>query len=153
MAYSPKYISESDIPVQIPDDFTSQEKLDAIELAESIIELDLNEGKQLDTVLTVHKAAVKQRATCELVKGTESNDDVALGDLDDSGRTKSQYANDSFCKHYEVLKEKIKIATEAADSGSYVYNTSKSERRKQIEDALEDIEVDLDEEFARRESW
>lgn len=134
MSYSPKYVTLAQIPVQVPDDFNESEKRDAIEMAEVSIELDLNDGAELSTEALataghIIETAVKQRATCELVKGTEDNDDVALTDLDDSGSTKSDYAQESFCDKYDKLIDKIEdsglLADEAegADDSPYVYNT------------------------------
>jgi len=134
MTYSPQYIALDDVPVQVPDDFTQDEKRDAIEMAEVNIELDLNDGAELSSEALavaghIIETAVKQRATCELVKGTEDNDDVALTDLDDGGSTKSEYAQDSFCDKYDELIDKSEDSgvradeAEGADDSPYVYNT------------------------------
>lgn len=149
MAYTPKYISEADVPVQIPDDYSSAEKQDAIEIAESMIELELSDGGSLNTVSVAHKAAIKQRATCELAKGAEDNDDVALGDLDDGGQTKFNYAHEAFCKTYGIIVDKIQAHIDTDSQGVFVYNTQKSEKRDEWEDLLEEIDVDLSEDFAR----
>lgn len=109
MVYSPKYLSLDDVPVrQVPDDYTDREKTDALELAEASIELDVYNGEkipaedQIPQVLT----AVKQKATCELVKGSEDPTSTKLGDLSDQGTNKSDYAN-TFCDAYDGLVDKI----------------------------------------------
>lgn len=109
MAYSPKYVSLQDVPVrQVPDDFDDSEKEDAIEFAESSIELDVYDGEQLPREDQVPQVltAIKQKATCELVKGAEDPTSTKLGDLSDQGTNKSDYAN-TFCDAYDELVGKI----------------------------------------------
>lgn len=133
MAYSPKYINVDDIPVQIPDDYSNSEKLDAIEFAESSLELDLNDGNAIpdgkDT--SVMRAAVKQKATCELAKGAEHPDDTALTDLSTTGSNKADYAAEAFCDRYDELIDKIldsdqleEIGLEGESTDPLVYSTS-----------------------------
>jgi len=109
MAYSPKYVDTTEIPVQIPDDYSDQEKLDALEYAETVAELDLFNGEEIRPELQSSRltAAIKQKATCELAKGSEHPDDVALGDLDDTGSTKVDYSTEAFCERYEELVDAI----------------------------------------------
>lgn len=152
MTYSPRYISVDQVPVQIPDDYDQSEKIDAIELAESLLELELNDGRKIDTVTTVHEAAIKQRATCELAKGAEDPDDVAISDIRDDGSNKSDYAHVAFCDHYSELKSKIQAFMDSSESGPYVYNTAKSDDQIEWENLEEDIDVDWSEDFARPDS-
>jgi len=102
MSYSPRYVSIHDIPVQIPDDYTDSQKEDALEYAESSLELDLNNGEVIppEDQITIMESAIKQLATCHLAKGAEDPNDVTLGDIEDAGDTKVEYAN-SFCDQYE----------------------------------------------------
>lgn len=154
MAYSPKYLdSLDDVPVQVPDNFPQQDKEDAVELAESLIEIDLEEGDGLSTVSQVHKVAIKQRATCELVKGANDPDDATIGDIQDDGTTKSEYAHESFCDHYEQLVGKIRVFMEEDTGGTFVYNTSKSEDRKDWARFEKDIDIEWYEDATQRESW
>lgn len=133
MAYSPQYIQVDDVPVQIPDDYEDYEKLDAIEFAETSLELDLNDGKQIpsDKATSVMRAAVKQKATCELAKGAEHPDDTALTDLSTTGANKAEYAAEAFCNRYDELIDKIldsgvleEIGLEGESTDPYVYTTS-----------------------------
>jgi hypothetical protein len=134
MAYSPKYVSFEQIPVQIPDDYTIREKSSALEFAESSIELDLNDGKQidqdtLDAARTMIQSAIKQKATCELAKGAEHPDDVALTDLSSTGANKVEYAAEAFCDRYDELVEKIRRSgilgeDSDGDTSPFVYSTS-----------------------------
>lgn len=132
MAYSGKYVDVDDIPVQIPDDYSQREKQDALELAESALEADVNDGHDIsdEDVNVLIQSAIKQRATCELAKGSEHPDDASLGDLADDGTTKSDYAADSFCSTYDDLVDKIlQTETWAGTGGTatepYVYTTKK----------------------------
>jgi len=133
MAYSPNYVQVDDVPVQIPDDYEDFEKLDAIEFAETSLELDLNEGDVIpsDKVTSVMRAAVKQKATCELAKGAEHPDDTALTDLSTTGADKAEYAAAAFCNRYDELISKIldsdqleKLGLEGESTDPYVYSTS-----------------------------
>lgn len=134
MAYSSKYVDLSEVPVQIPDDYSTQEKVDAIEFAESSIELELNDGQSFEKNVLDGPAgfsirsAVKQKATCELAKGAEHPDDTALTDLSDTGADKADYASDAFCDRYDELVEKIQysdiLGEESEGSNSpFVYST------------------------------
>lgn len=133
MAYSPNYVQVDDVPVQIPDDYEDFEKLDAIEFAETSLELDLNEGDVIpsDKVTSVMRAAIKQKATCELAKGAEHPDDTALTDLSTTGADKAEYAADAFCNRYDELISKIldsdqleKLGLAGESTDPYVYSTS-----------------------------
>lgn len=132
MAYTPRYVSVGEIPVQIPDDYSQQEKLDAIEFAEAAAELDLKDGKQFadDELSPNIMVAIRQKATCELAKGAEHPDDTALTDLSDTGADKADYAENAFCQRYEEIIDKIQQTDKFADEGGspqspYVYSTSK----------------------------
>jgi hypothetical protein len=131
MAYSPKYVNLEEVPVrQVPDDFDKSEKEDALEFAESSLELDLYDGETIPEEKRVSQvvAAVKQKATCELVKGAEDPTSTKLGDLADDGSNKTDYAN-SFCDRYDEIVEKINESELLGeDSGQltspYTYSTS-----------------------------
>lgn len=135
MAYSSKYIDLTDIPVQIPDDYSDKEKGDALEFAESSIELELTEGQAIEQSTLngpagfAIRAAIKQKATCELAKGAEHPDDTALTDLSDTGADKADYAAEAFCDRAQELIDKIQrsgVLGEDADGSTspYVYTTS-----------------------------
>lgn len=133
MAYSPKYVDVFDIPVQIPDDYSQEQKEDALEAAEASLELDLNDGETIpsDEVTPPMVTAAKHKATCHLAQGAESPDDVTLGDVDDSGTTMSEYAQ-SFCDHYDELVNKMLDANILSDvdgesTAPYTYSTEKPE--------------------------
>lgn len=146
MTYQPKYIGLTDIPVQIPDDYSDSEKRDAVEFAESMLELDVNDAatiKQTD-VTPYHTTALKQLATSELAKGAEDNDDVALQDLEDGGTTKSQYSRDSFKSRYEDIVTGIRKAVNSQSTGVYVRNTTASENWYDWDKYFDDTDFDLD---------
>lgn len=135
MAYSNKYVELAEIPVQIPDDYSEKEKGDALEFAESSIELELTEGEAISQEVLdgaagfAIRSAIKQKATCELAKGAEHPDDVALTDLSDTGADKADYAAEAFCDRYQELVDKIQDSAVLGDDASgstspYVYSTS-----------------------------
>lgn len=129
MAYSPRYVGRTEIPVQVPDDYSDREKNAALEFAESSIELDLNDGEVLesDSVTPMVKSAIKQKATCELVKGADDPNSVKLGDISDEGTNKSDYAQ-TFCDRYDELIGKLLESGLFDESTSaFVYSTSKPE--------------------------
>lgn len=129
MTYSPRYVDRTEIPVQIPDDYDEREKNAALEFAESSIELDLNDGEALEEadVTPMVRAAIKQKATCELAKSAEDPNSVKLGDLTDEGTEKIDYAQ-SFCDRYDELVGKLLESGLFDESTSpYVYTTRKPE--------------------------
>lgn len=131
MTYSPKYVELSDVPVrQVPDDYDDDEKEDALEFAETSLELDLYDGETIpeDKRIPQVVAAVKQKATCELVKGAEDPTSTKLGDLADDGSNKTDYA-ESFCQRYDEIVGKINdsgiLGPESGQSTDpYIYTTS-----------------------------
>jgi hypothetical protein len=129
MAYSPKYVNLEEVPVrQVPDDYDKSEKEDALEFAETSIELDINDGATIEPEDRVQSvvAAIKQKATCELVKGAEDPTSTKLGDLSDDGSNKTDYAN-SFCERYDEIVDKINnsgVIGEDQSTAPYVYTTS-----------------------------
>jgi len=73
-------------------------------------------------------SAVKQKATCELAKGAEDPDSVALTDLS-SGSGQSDYATDAFCDRYDEIIMKIEKSSllgdeTGGDISPFVYTTS-----------------------------
>jgi hypothetical protein len=131
MAYSPKYVSLEEVPVrQIPDDYDKSEKEDALEFAEASIELDVYDGESIPAEDQIPQviAAIKQKATCELVKGAEDPTSTRLGDLQDGGTNKQDYAM-SFCDRYDEIVEKINdsgiLGEESGQTTDpYIYTTS-----------------------------
>ena len=128
MTYSPKYIGYEEIPVQIPDEYSKKEKGMALELAESSLELDLNDGSEISqsNFTSMMSAAIKQKATCELAKGADDPNDVTLGDLSDDGTTKQDYS-EIFCDRYDEIIGKLINAgvLEGGETNApYTYTTS-----------------------------
>lgn len=125
MAYSPRYVERHEVPVQIPDDYNEREKNAALEFAEASIELDVNDGETLpeEDVTPLVKSAIKQKATCELAKGADSPDSTKLGDLNDDGSNKVDYAQ-SFCDRYDEIVTKL-LSTDmfGESTDPYVYST------------------------------
>lgn len=147
MSYEPKYVTLGDIPVQIPDDYDPKEKRDALEYAETIFEVDINDGEAFSEseITPVHEAAIKQKATCELAKGSEHPDDVALADLEDSGNTKVDYSIQAFCNRYDEIVGKIRDFIESETTGPYVYTTSPSDNWEEWEELQDQLDLPLEE--------
>ena len=128
MSYSPKYVGYDEIPVQVPDEYSKKEKGMALELAESSLELDLKDGATISDseFSSMMAAAIKQKATCELVKGADDPNDVTLGDLSDDGTTKQDYS-EVFCDRYDEIVGKLinagVIEGGANNRSPFVYTT------------------------------
>jgi len=124
--YSPKYITLNDVPVQVPDEYDDKEKLDAIEKAETSLEIDINNGESIADAnfVSVMRSAIKQKATCELIKGASHPNDVRLGDIqEESGK---QDLAETFCMSYEELVAKINeagIIQSGQSTDPYTYTT------------------------------
>lgn len=128
MAYSPRYINLEDIPVQVPDEYSDKEKLDALHTAESSLEIDVNDGEQIpeDDIVSIIRAAIRQKATCELIKGASHPNDVKLGDLQDP--TGRQDLAMTFCERYEEMVAKINesgLIDSTQSKKPYTYTTRK----------------------------
>lgn len=134
MVYSPKYVDVEDIPVQVPDEYDQRDKREALEIAESTLEADVNDGEKLDTDqrISIVRTAVKQKATCELIRGATHHNEVKLGDVE-QGDGRLDYA-ESFCKTYEDLLAKILKRGLVDDGGPstepYSYTTSPPKKRR-----------------------
>lgn len=127
MSYSPKYINLNDVPVQVPDEYDDRHKVNAIETAETSLEIDVNDGETIesDDFVSVMRSAVKQKATCELIKGAAHPNDVRLGDIQENSG-KEDLAQ-TFCERYEELVAKINEAGLLQSSQTlspYTYTTS-----------------------------
>lgn len=148
MAYDPKYIALSDVPVQIPDNnqYTTDRKRDAVRSAETMLELDLNQGDPIpdSDVTEAHKAAVEQRATFELAKAANDPDSVTLGDMDDYGTSKGSYAIDMFRNEYDRIVARIQRAYDDDGGSAYVYSTGKSEDKKDLDRYFDQTDRDID---------
>lgn len=127
--YTPRYIDTDDVPVQVPDEYSDQEKADAIEVAETSLEIDVYDGvpiedEDFDEFSSVLTAALKQKATCELIKGASHPNDVKLGDIqEDTGK---EDLAETFCDRYTDLVMKINEAPILENSqslGAYSYTT------------------------------
>lgn len=115
----------------------------ALELAESSLELDLNDGSPIpsDDFTSMMAAAVKQKATCELVKGADDPNDVTLGDLSDDGTNKQDYS-EIFCDRYDEIVDKLQRAGVlkggANKQSPYVYSTSDPTPNDEYQDRIVD---------------
>jgi len=136
MAYTPRYTNFTEVPVQIPDDYSDEQKRQALEVAEGTAELDLNQGEQFDNsipspIMRKIETAIKQKATAELAEGAESPNDVRLGDLSDDGKDKADFA-ELFDTEYEKIVTKIRnsgVLKSDSDKSPYVFTTRSEDAR------------------------
>jgi len=129
MSYQPQYLSLGDIPVQIPDDYSEEQKREALQVAEAEAELDLNDGASLNelpaSIMPKIEIAMKQKATGELTSGAEAPDDVTLGDLSNDGTDKRDYS-EMFDSNYQTIIAKIRnsdVLDDTRDDSAYTYTT------------------------------
>jgi hypothetical protein len=118
MAYSPKYVELSDVPMAgVDDDYEDPAKKDALEYAESKLETDINEGGSLEEneVQSSHRSAVKALATHILTHEAEDAASTKLGDLTSSGESILSYSS-HWLSLYEDLRDSITQADD--DEGS-----------------------------------
>lgn len=107
--YDPKYIALEDIPIAGPDEYSSTDKRLATFHAESRLELDLNNGKEIpqDEVTDSHQTAVMNLATHVLTHAAEEPSDVTLGDMSDGGGVVTEYSS-RYLEAYESIVEQIR---------------------------------------------
>ena len=113
--YTPIYVEVDDIPIDIPDSYSLEQKKKALYQAESRFETERTGGKQIsDADLTpTHKSAVINLGTYHLARGATDNEDVTLGDLDDGGEQTERHAE----QFLETYKELVELISEAGDYG------------------------------------
>lgn len=127
--YQVQYITLSDVPIQVPDDYSDEQKRNAIKVAEQSAELDLNDGAPLTelppTILPNIETAIQQKATAELLRAAEDPDDTTIGDLNDDGTTKADYA-ERYDDQYASMITKIQnsdVIEDTRDDSAYVFTT------------------------------
>ncbi len=122
-AYTPKYVTTSDVPIEVPDDYSESEKRTALFNAEADLELDLNGGDEIpqNEITQSHVKAVVNLATYHLVRPAVSPDDVTLGDLGDGGDQREAHA-EQYVETYE--REIQKIAENVGGESGVYYGAS-----------------------------
>lgn len=145
MPYTPKYVDIDDVPISsVPDDYSPEEKREALQFAEGKLEMDINDGNRIiaNELVQPMKVAIKYLSTYQLTLGAEHVDNMALSDLDDDGSTKTEYANEYLRMYHELVSGISDSDAAPGDSESqmqeYVYSTSKPD------DDWKDIPYDTD---------
>ncbi len=142
--YTPTYIPLEALPIAIEEEYSAENKREALYQAEGKFELDRNGGEQIPTedLTSVHKTAVANLATYHLVRGAVGNSDVTLGDLGDDGDQRENHAE----QFLEVYNEALDALAESGgdnqpgtfwgasgnSGGSYTANTGRDSRRHDL---------------------
>lgn len=123
--YDPKYVSLDDIPVSGPDTYDVEGKRKALFQAESSLELDVNNGEQIEdrNLLTGHQSAVMYLATHVLTHAAEEPGDVTLGDMADDGGQITNYSSRYLEEYNRLVDQLDAISGGSADNYSIAVNT------------------------------
>ncbi len=117
--YEPKYVSLSDVPIEVDDVYDETQKRVALFNAEADLELDLNAGTEIpqEDITQSHVKAVVNLATYHLVRSATSPSDVTLGDLGDDGDQKERHAE----QYVETYEREIQKIIQVVDGNEGVY--------------------------------
>lgn len=135
--YTPKYVSLSDVPISGPDEYTSEQKRKAIFSAESRLELDTNDGEEIEdrNLLGGHQTAVMNLATHVLTHAAEEPSDVTIGDMASGGGTITDYSS-RYLEEYQMLVDQLQSATSGSTSNFSVSVNTGSDRAEGAEEQL-----------------
>jgi hypothetical protein len=113
--YDPKYVELEDIPLSGPDDYSSEAKRKALFHAESSLELDANNGEEIQPgdLTNSHKSAVINLATHVLTHAAEEPSDVTIGDMQSGGGTATEYSS----RYLDEYKRIIEALVESGSGG------------------------------------
>jgi hypothetical protein len=108
-SYTPRYVEDlDDVPVTGPDDYSDSDKRLALYHAEARLELDVNEGKQIDqsNVIEAHRSAAAYLTTHILTHAAEEPSDITLGDMYRTDTSDySSHFEDTYLELVENLQE------------------------------------------------
>lgn len=122
--YDPQYVDVGDVPLEIPDEYTTEDKREALWEAEAQFEMERTGGEPIPDgdITPLHLSAIANLATYHLARGATNNSDVTLGDLDDGGEQTERHA-EQFLKTYQKHLELISEAGDYGQSGTYFGHT------------------------------
>jgi len=105
--YEPKYVTVSDVPIEIPDNYTDAQKREALFGAETDLELDRRGGDEIpdDELRNIHIQAITNLATHYLARSATNPSDVTLGELEDGGDEKEDHAYQYLNTYKECLNK------------------------------------------------
>ena len=129
--YEPKYVSLESVPIEIADDYSIEQKREALFQAESSLEADRTGGWEIpeDELIPLHQSAVANLATYHLARSATNNSDVTLGDLDDGGDEKMDHANQYVATYEKHLK---RLATRGSEGQTGTYFGASGDSGKTI---------------------
>ena len=109
--YDPKYTALEDVPMTTIIDYGREERLDAIERAESVLETDVNDGAVISEKLRkpIHAEAVENLATYRLIRHAAGPGEADYGAVADYGERQLEYVS-TYREEYDRLVEKINAA-------------------------------------------
>lgn len=118
--YSPKYVALESVPIEIPDNYSIEQKREALFQAEAAIESDRTGGWEIDEadLTPLHQSAVANLATYHLARSATNNSDVTLGDIDDGGDQRKDHAN-QYVETYERHLKRLAEAGSEGQTGTY----------------------------------
>lgn len=118
--YEPKYVSLESVPIEIADNYSIDQKREALFNAESALEADRTGGWEIDPedLIPLHQSAVANLATYHLARSATNNSDVTLGDLDDGGDEKMDHAN-QYVETYERHLKRLATRGSEGQTGTY----------------------------------
>lgn len=118
--YEPKYVALESVPIEIADEYSIEQKREALFQAESALEADRTGGWEIpdEDLIPLHQSAVANLATYHLARSATNNSDVTLGDLDDGGDEKMDHANQYVATYERHLKRLAERGSEG-QTGTY----------------------------------
>lgn len=124
--YTPIYVDVEDIPVAGEDQYRYEEKVRALFQAEARFEMDVNGGREIPgaDLSRLHVAAVLALGTYNLVRGARSPSEPTLGDLEDDGNDREDYA-ERFLEDYNSLVDTL---ANNDDGGGVYYGATNTSR-------------------------
>jgi len=120
-AYEPTYVDVTDVPIEVEDRYSTDQKREALYQAETDLEIDRNAGYGIpsEDITKTHKKAVLNLATYYLVRSATSNADVTLGDLDDGGEQTKRHA-EQYKETYLDCLDQLAEAGAEGQPGTYM---------------------------------
>lgn len=121
--YEPRYVDLGDVPIEVQDSYSPEDKREALFQAESQIDSD-RAGRltllddETEDITNLHIVAIINLATHYLVRSATSNQDVTLGDLDDGGEQTKRHA-DEYKLAYDEIIEQLAESGPAGQTGVY----------------------------------
>lgn len=120
--YDPRYVQLEAIPLVEERTYTDTEKREALFSAESELDLDTNNGRQLedDEVTQSHLNAVVNLGTYYLTKSQVTPESTTLGDMSDESSEAANTHAEKYFETYQRIVEGINDADSTKGGSSHV---------------------------------